>query len=69
MKHFIRAERDEQSLLPSLQELADRAFSRAAGAPLIAGNHVRLLRDGFQAPVIMLAHQTIAGGGRAGVNS
>lgn len=48
MKHFIRAERDEQSLLPSLQELADRAFSRAAGAPLIAGNHVRLLRDGTE---------------------
>jgi cardiolipin synthase A/B len=30
---------------PELRELADRAFSRAAGAPLLEGNHVRLLRD------------------------
>jgi len=29
----------------ALRELADRAFSRAAGAPLIRGNHVRLLID------------------------
>ncbi len=28
-----------------LQRLADRAFSRAAGAPLIGGNQVRILRD------------------------
>jgi cardiolipin synthase len=28
-----------------LQLLADQAFSRAAGAPLVAGNHVRLLCD------------------------
>ncbi len=27
------------------RELADQAFSRSAGAPLIAGNHVRLLKD------------------------
>jgi len=25
--------------------LADQAFSRAGGAPLIPGNHIRLLRD------------------------
>ncbi len=31
--------------LPHLRELANQAFSRAAGAPLIAGNRVRLLRD------------------------
>jgi cardiolipin synthase len=31
--------------LPELRELADRAFSRAAGAPLISGNSVRLLAD------------------------
>jgi cardiolipin synthase A/B len=36
--------RDE--LTPSVRALADRAFSRAAGAPLVAGNAVRLLRDG-----------------------
>jgi cardiolipin synthase len=29
----------------TLRALADQAFSRAAGAPLIAGNHVRVLRD------------------------
>ncbi len=28
-----------------VRELADRAFSRAAGAPVVAGNGVRLLRD------------------------
>jgi cardiolipin synthase len=28
-----------------LNELTDRALTRAAGAPLIDGNHVRLLRD------------------------
>ena len=27
------------------RELAEQAFSRSAGAPLIAGNHVRLLKD------------------------
>jgi cardiolipin synthase len=31
--------------LPEIRELAGRAFSRAAGAPLISGNHVRLLAD------------------------
>lgn len=31
--------------LPELRELAGRAFSRAAGAPLISGNRVRLLAD------------------------
>lgn len=31
---------------PQLRELADRMFSRAAGAPLIGGNRVRLLEDG-----------------------
>lgn len=30
---------------PSLQEVYDRAFTRATGAPLIGGNAVRLLRD------------------------
>jgi cardiolipin synthase len=31
--------------LSALRAFADQAFSRAAGAPLIAGNDVRLLRD------------------------
>ncbi len=39
------AERDERPVRPPLRALADRAFSRAAGAPLIAGNQVRLLKD------------------------
>lgn len=38
-------ERDEREALPQLRELATQAFSRAAGAPLVAGNQVRLLRD------------------------
>ncbi len=29
----------------TLQQLADQAFSRAAGAPLVSGNRVRVLRD------------------------
>src|SRR5262245_62177442 len=29
----------------TLQQLADQAFSRAAGAPLVTGNRVRVLRD------------------------
>jgi cardiolipin synthase len=33
------------ALLLPLREAADRAFSRAAGAPLISGNRVRLLAD------------------------
>ena len=38
-------ERDGREALPQLRELATQAFSRAAGAPLVAGNHVRLLKD------------------------
>ena len=38
-----RDQRDER-----LRELADRMFSRAAGAPLIGGNRVRLLEDGHE---------------------
>jgi cardiolipin synthase len=35
----------EQEALTSVRELANQAFSRAAGAPLIEGNRVRLLKD------------------------
>jgi cardiolipin synthase A/B len=35
----------EREALPPARALADRAFSRAAGAPLIEGNRVRLLID------------------------
>lgn len=38
----------DAALLPQWRELADRALSRTAGAPLIGGNQVRLLRDAQQ---------------------
>ncbi|MCC6213143.1 MAG: cardiolipin synthase B [Burkholderiales bacterium] len=38
----------EGESLSLVRALAGQAFSRAAGAPLIAGNRVRLLRDGKQ---------------------
>ena len=38
-------ERDERAGLPLLRALATQAFSRAAGAPLVHGNRVRLLED------------------------
>lgn len=40
-------ERD-RSTRPAIRELADQAFSRAAGAPLIDGNRVTLLKDAAQ---------------------
>lgn len=46
MRDRASAARDDRAALPELRELADRMFSRAAGAPLIAGNSVRLLEDG-----------------------
>jgi cardiolipin synthase len=44
MRLAVQMDRDERAALP--RELADRMFSRAAGAPLIGGNQVRLLEDG-----------------------
>jgi cardiolipin synthase len=46
MSSAPREERYESEALPQLRELADRMFSRAAGAPLVRGNQVRLLVDG-----------------------
>ena len=46
MSRMARPEPPESAPLPPLRELADRMFSRAAGAPLLGGNHVRLLEDG-----------------------
>ncbi len=48
MRNWRRLERDERLALKPLRELADQAFSRAAGAPLIGGNHVRLLKDALE---------------------
>lgn len=45
MRPRIRLYRDERATLAQLREIADHALSRAAGAPLIEGNHVRLLKD------------------------
>src|SRR5512137_503201 len=45
MKNNQQPRHDEYDALLPLRELADRAFSRAAGAPLIGGNEVRLLKD------------------------
>ncbi|MFB3915489.1 MAG: phosphatidylserine/phosphatidylglycerophosphate/cardiolipin synthase family protein [Terriglobales bacterium] len=45
MKPSINPGLDERQVRPALRTLADRAFSRAAGAPLIGGNSVRLLKD------------------------
>lgn len=41
----IKPEQAERQVHPELRSIADRAFSRAAGAPLIEGNCVRLLKD------------------------
>lgn len=38
----------DRALTPSVRALADQAFSRAAGAPLVAGNRVRLLKDAHE---------------------
>src|SRR5919106_6869748 len=38
-------QRPNRLAISSIQILADQAFSRAAGAPLVAGNRVRLLKD------------------------
>lgn len=45
MSFSAKAEHAEGHVLPAVRAVADRAFSRAAGAPLIAGNRVRLLKD------------------------
>lgn len=39
-----RYQRDKNAIV-SVRDLANQAFSRAAGAPLVAGNSVRLLKD------------------------
>ena len=40
----LRLQRERNAIVP-VRTLANQAFSRAAGAPLIAGNSVRLLKD------------------------
>jgi cardiolipin synthase len=38
----------EHDAVMDVRALADQAFSRAAGAPLVEGNHVRLLKDALE---------------------
>ena len=45
MSTSLQRERMERASAPPMRELADQAFSRAAGAPLVEGNSVRLLID------------------------
>jgi len=45
MSITLQRERIERASAPPMRELADQAFSRAAGAPLVEGNSVRLLID------------------------
>jgi len=45
MKALRQPYRDDRVVVPELRAVADQAFSRAAGAPLIGGNAVRLLKD------------------------
>jgi cardiolipin synthase A/B len=40
-----RRKTGDRNIMSSMRTLANQAFSRAAGAPLIAGNKVRLLKD------------------------
>jgi cardiolipin synthase A/B len=41
----VQLERIDRQDVRALREFASRALSRAAGAPLVANNHVRLLKD------------------------
>jgi len=45
MRGTIQVDNREQDILAEMRVLANQAFSRAAGAPLVEGNHVRLLKD------------------------
>jgi cardiolipin synthase len=45
MSTTLQRERMERASAPPMRELAGQAFSRAAGAPLVEGNSVRLLID------------------------
>ena len=41
----MQINKSEHHIMTELRTLAGQAFSRAAGAPLVEGNHVRLLKD------------------------
>src|SRR5688572_24322725 len=45
MRASQRVKRRDRDALPPARVLANQAFTRAAGAPLVDGNHIRLLKD------------------------
>jgi cardiolipin synthase len=45
MSSTLSLQNRERNAIPRLRALANQAFSRAAGAPLIEGNRIRLLID------------------------
>ena len=45
MSTGVQLEKVERDRLQGVRTLAEQAFSRAAGAPLVGGNRVRLLKD------------------------
>src|SRR4029450_12149683 len=45
MRAAVQLSNRERNTMTDMRALADQAFSRAAGAPLIEGNSVRLLKD------------------------
>ena len=45
MSKALQLKERDRFTRPAIRELADQAFSRAAGAPLIKGNHITLLKD------------------------
>jgi cardiolipin synthase len=45
MRAAVQLSNRERHTMTDTRALADQAFSRAAGAPLIAGNSVHLLQD------------------------
>ena len=48
MKENRPPDSNEAPVRPALQPIADQAFSRTAGAPLVKGNYVHLLKDADQ---------------------
>src|SRR5918997_687027 len=45
MSAAVQLQERERDTMSSVRALANQAFSRAAGAPLVEGNSVRLLKD------------------------
>lgn len=45
MTRLTQLKQRDRFTRPAIREIADQAFSRAAGAPLIDGNRIELLRD------------------------